>query len=403
MKEKENVQDITGKTISRRKFILGSILGACGGVMSRGVPAPKPEPARGMRCRTLGRTGLNVPVVGMGVMNAKDPSIIKKSFEYGVRLFDTAKAYGNGQNEKMTGQAIKELGARNKVILQTKVLHPVGRGLGRSPEPMTEKAIKEKVIEEVNGSLKRLQTGYIDILYYHAVDDAARLRDPGVIEALLYLKKQGKTRFLGISTHSPIIRQIVETGMFDVLMVQLNITMADDKAHLESIRHAAGKGMGIVAMKTQGGNRLAGSIMNHSAALKWVLRHDFVSTAIPGGKAVEELKQNTAVGTDLEYDKAEIQFLKDRKIKTAMGFCRLCRQCRPGCPFGTDVPSLMRVHMYAFGYGNIRQAAETLETVSPAAGIKNCLSCGSCRVSCRHAVDIQANLEQLKGILPVEV
>lgn len=386
------------KKITRRAFISSS----CAGIISASLMGSFdlfPGEEKQIIRRTLGRTGLNVPIVSMGVMNTRNPGIIKHSFQLGVRLFDTAKAYGNGKNELMLGQVVKELGVRRQVILQTKILHPVGRGLGRSPEPLPETEIKKKFIENVNGSLRRLQTDYIDVLYYHAVDDLGRLNDAGVKEALLQLKKEGKARFLGISTHSEILDQICAAGIFDIIMLQLNFTMADDTEYIQSIRKAAAKGSGIIAMKTQGGNRLAGSIMNHSAALKWVLQNEWVTTAIPGYTNLKQLKENFSAAYNLEYTKAEKEFLTDRKVKLVMNFCRWCRKCMGDCPRQTDVPTLMRVHMYAFGYRNFQQAYDTLQTIPGSASIKNCSSCSSCRVTCRHTVDIAANIQRLKKAL----
>jgi predicted aldo/keto reductase-like oxidoreductase len=386
------------KKITRRSFISSS----CAGLISAGLIGPFnlfPGEEKQIIRRTLGRTGLKVPIVSMGVMNARNPEIIKHSFQLGVRLFDTAKAYGNGKNEQLLGQVVKDPGIRRQVILQTKILHPVGSGLGRSPEPLPEKEIKKKFIEKVNGSLRRLQTDYIDVLYYHAVDDLGRLNDAGVKEALLQLKKEGKTRFLGISTHSKILDQICAAGVFDIIMVQLNFIMADDTEHTRSIQKAAAKGLGIIAMKTQGGNRLAGSIMNHSAALKWVLKNEWVTTAIPGYTNSEQLKENFSAAYNLEYTKAEKEFLTDRKVKLGMNFCRWCRKCMGDCPQQIDVPTLMRVHMYAFGYNNFQQAYDTLQTIPESANIKNCSSCSSCSVKCRHTVDIAANIKQLKKAL----
>jgi hypothetical protein len=70
--------------------------------------------------RTLGKTGITLPVVSMGVMNADIPGLIRRSYELGIRHFDTAAVYQQGRNEEMVGTVIKELGVRDKVIVSIK-------------------------------------------------------------------------------------------------------------------------------------------------------------------------------------------------------------------------------------------------------------------------------------------
>ena len=108
--------------------------------------------------RTLGSTGIKLPIVNMGVMNAFNPELVKKSYEIGVRHFDTAAYYQRGLNEKMVGKVIKELNVRDKVVIATKVYIP--------PEQrkISSNQAKDFFLKTAEESLKRLQTDYIDIL-----------------------------------------------------------------------------------------------------------------------------------------------------------------------------------------------------------------------------------------------
>ncbi len=111
--------------------------------------------------RTLGRTGINLPIVNMGVMNADNPVLVRRAFEVGMRLFDTAAYYQRGRNEEMVGSVLKELGARDQATIVTKVfLPPPQRGM--APEK-----VKEFFLKTAEESLRRLQTDHIDILYSH--------------------------------------------------------------------------------------------------------------------------------------------------------------------------------------------------------------------------------------------
>jgi len=390
---------------SRREFFwkIPGALGALGFLRLSDSNIKSPDllklPQKDIIYRTLGRTEIQVPIVSMGVMNATDPKIIKQSYDAGVRLFDTAAAYRNGENEKMVGSVFKEYGIREKVILQTKILHPVGVGYGRSTDPMSPEQVQKTFIKKFEESLKRLQTNYVDILFYHSVDDVYKLNDSGVREALIQIKNDGKARFLGISTHKKrIIDEVAESGFFDVIMVQINYTMDDDTEYIESIKNAASIGMGIIAMKTQGGNRLARSIMDHKAALKWVVRHEFISTAVPGYTDSDQLKENFSVAYDLRYTDEERMFLENKKVKMGTNFCRQCGQCIADCPDRVDIPTLMRVHMYMTGYKNSQQAGDTLNEIHESKGLQNCSYCKKCTVRCRYIVDITKNIEELRTI-----
>ena len=96
--------------------------------------------------RTLGKTGLTLPVVSMGVMNADIPGLLRRGYELGIRHLDTAAVYQNGRNEEMVGQVIKEMGVRDKVVISTK---QPSRNL--SPNAA---AAKKRFVEGVEASLR---------------------------------------------------------------------------------------------------------------------------------------------------------------------------------------------------------------------------------------------------------
>jgi len=200
--------------------------------------------------RRLGRTGVTLPVVNMGVLNADIPGLLVRAYELGVRHFDTAPNYQAGRSEEMLGNFVKEHGVRDKVVIGTKVL--------LSPEIRKAGAAELKVqfLKIFEGSLRRLQVDYIDILYSHGIDNATDVNDPRVLEVLAELKKQGKIRFPGVSTHSgqdKVLKAVAESGFHDVVLVAINFTMSENKPLLGAIKNAAAKGVGLIAMKTQAG------------------------------------------------------------------------------------------------------------------------------------------------------
>jgi len=156
--------------------------------------------------RTLGTQGLTVSCLGLGLMGMtqsygtpeerdEDESIatIRRAIELGVTLFDTAEAYGPYANEELFARALKQLNvSRDKVVIATKFGFKFGEtgiaGVDSRPA---------HIREAVEGSLRRLQTDHIDLLYQHRVDPAVPIED--VIGAMADLVREGKVRFLGLS------------------------------------------------------------------------------------------------------------------------------------------------------------------------------------------------------------
>jgi len=352
--------------------------------------------------RTLGKTGLTLPVVSMGVMNADVPGLLRRGYELGIRHFDTAAGYQNGRNEEMVGQVIKEMGVRDKVVISTK--QPSRNHSQNAAEA------RKQFVEGVEGSLRRLQMDHVDILYHHAVDSVEDAQAEGPLEALQSLKKDGKTRFIGLSTHRTVdvLSEAIRLGLFDVGLVMLNYTMAHDAGILSTIEKAAKSGMGMVAMKTQAGGTVRPDAKlpkelpaaSQTALLKWALNHEFITTAIPGFSTYEHLEQDFSVARNLAYTREEEKFLADKAFPAAAEFCQQCGECSKDCPKQVDIPVLMRSHMYAVQYGNVGMAREMLASAAPGRGLEACDACESCLVTCRNTVQIGRKIAQLKA-LPV--
>jgi aryl-alcohol dehydrogenase-like predicted oxidoreductase len=153
-----------------------------------------------LKKRKLGKQGLEVSEIGLGCMGMSqsygtpnDPQSIKtihKAIEWGVTFFDTAEIYGPYTNEELLGKALK--GHREKVILATKfgfnIVNNRTQGVNSHPK---------QIRQALEGSLKRLQTSYIDLLYQHRVDPSIPIED--VVGVMAELVKEGKVRFLGLS------------------------------------------------------------------------------------------------------------------------------------------------------------------------------------------------------------
>ncbi len=390
---------------NRREFIVKPILWAgTASVLARtdvllASPILETAPSPVLH-RTLGKTGLTLPVVSMGVMNADVPGLLRRAYELGIRHFDTAAGYQNGRNEQMVGQVIKEMGVRDKVVIATK--QPSRN------RPQNAAEAKQQFVEGVEGSLKRLQMDHVDILYHHAVDSVEDAQAEGPLEALRSLKKDGKTRFIGISTHKTVdvLSEAIRLNLFDVGLVMLNYTMANDAGILSTIERAAKNGMGIVAMKTQAGGTVKPDAKlpkelpaaSQTALLKWVLNHDFITTAIPGFSTYEHLEQDFSVAHSLAYTREEERFLSDKTFAANAEFCQQCGECKKDCPKQVDIPVLMRSHMYAVQYRNIGMAREMLASAALGRGLEACSACESCLATCGNTVQIGRKIAQLKAL-----
>lgn len=403
---------------SRRNFLKGAAAGLAGAPLlaaslRESAPgAAQEEGGRAPIVRALGRTGLRAPIVGLGVMNADQPELVRRAFDVGMRHFDTAAYYERGRNEEMVGRVIQETGARSEAVIATKIYVP------HAQRTMTDRQARDLYLRTAEESLRRLRTDYVDILYSHSVKEPDWLEKAGILEALRTLKEQGKARFIGFSVHenmAALIDRAVRSGGYDVILTAFNYALAEDEALFRALSAASDKGLGLVAMKTQcqqGWYRdaiesadkamyrryYAGSLMN-AALLKWVLRHPFISWAIPGCTDFQQIDEDFAVASDLEYNAGEKAFLEDRRIKLAMeAVCRTCRQCQSLCPEGVDVAALMRVHMYAASYHNFVQARQVLAELPDDRGLAACRSCGECRVVCRGRVLVARRIGELKTL-----
>lgn len=354
--------------------------------------------------RTLGRTNLRIPVVSFGVMNSDSPDLINQALEMGVNHLDTAHLYLRGNSERVIGDVIERRGKRDQVFIATKMRFARDskkrvfslEGTDREPP-----ATAENLYKQLDISLKRLKTDYVDILYLHSCYSPQMVTYEPLINALVKVKEQGKARFIGISTHADEpnnIRATADTGVYDVVLTAYNFAQEHRDAVKKAIAYAAKKGVGVVAMKTQGGKSLQeeGKIeIDHPTALKWVLEDDNVCTTIPGMTTFEQLETNFSTMADYSLTLAERSYLDWAANLKGKLYCQNCRACIPTCPRGVEIPHLMRAYMYARAYGNFCQARTTISEIPERFGLNICRSCESCSANCRTGISIRSRLRFL--------
>jgi len=255
--------------------------------------------------------------------------------------------------------------------------------------------------EQLNISLDRLQTDYVDILYLHNCLSPEMATYEPMMKALVGAKEAGKARFIGVSVHQnvlEIIRATVDLGVADVMEVSYNYLDERKEDIRAANEYAAEKGVGIIAMKVMGGNRLnrdENVQINHKAALKWVLSDENVSTTIPGMTTFEQLDLNMSVMSDLQLTEDEKRELKVASLLKGTLYCQNCRSCVTTCPQHVEIPDLMRAYMYAEGYGNTYQAESTIADLPSDRGLEVCRQCSDCISVCRNGIPVSHRLQAL--------
>jgi predicted aldo/keto reductase-like oxidoreductase len=388
------------KEINRRKFLKTGIAGA--GIVAispKLVSAAASFQEKNITYRTLGKTGLKVPVISFGVMRSDNPGLCKAAYDKGIRLFDTANGYQGGNNELMLGKFFKDY-TRDSFILATKVKP----GTDREGKP-SDQTTPEKFLEMFNTSLSRLQMDYVDILYIHDVSNPELLEYKPLINAIKNLKKDGKIRFMGFSTHRnepAVISAAADTDNWDVILTQYNYKVAYLNDLNTAIKKAGNKGIGIVAMKTLVGggflDRERTKPMNTTAALKWALSNPDVHTTIPGMTSFDQLELNAKILGDISLnDQEKSDLLADNSVPGLL--CSGCRQCVASCRKNLPVQDLMRAYMYTYGYLMPSMAKNLLAELGT--GSDPCSNCGSCNVVCSRNFGIRERISDVSRLVSV--
>ena len=194
-----------------------------------------------MKYRTFGQTGLKVSEIGIGAFpisgvqqqadgtragwtgtdEQQSIALIHRAEELGVNLIDSAESYGAGHSEEIVGQALQ--GRRDKWVIATKV--SPNSGLAANDPDLPAQA-KKRIVEAVEGSLKRLDTDYIDIYQLHAIPLEGAM--PAVMEALAELRDEGKIRWYGVSTNDrEAIDKLRRLGEIHLLQIGYNLLERD--------------------------------------------------------------------------------------------------------------------------------------------------------------------------------
>lgn len=362
-------------------------------------PGPEAANPAPVQRRTLGRTGIQVPLVSMGVMNADNPNLVRAALDGGIVLLDTAHGYQDGRNEEMLGTVLAGR-RRDSFILCTKVF--VGT-LDRKTGRFGAGTRGDEIGEKLDISLGRLGVDHVDVLYLHAQSLRDSVLDERVMKGLEKVRQAGKTRFIGVSTHKnepEVLRAAVEGKLYDVVLTSYNFRQDHHLEVQKAIAEAAAAGLGIVAMKTQAGiywDKEKTKPIDMRAALRWALRDANVHTAIPGFTTFDQLQDDLAVMRSPALTPADSEKLREQKL--AGLYCQGCEACLAPCLMHLPIPEIMRSYMYGYAYRN-REAAQSLLLaldLPPAP----CDDCDRCTVVCAKGFDVRERIRDIARLREV--
>jgi predicted aldo/keto reductase-like oxidoreductase len=265
-------------------------------------------------------------------------------------------------------------------------------------------AFEKAFLGKFDESLGRLGLDHVEVLYLHNNTTPETVQDPATIAALQKVKKAGKARFIGITTHGnepAVIRATVATKAYDVILTGYNFQKDYREDLRRAVAEAAAAGLGIVAMKTQAGvywDKEKQQKINMRAALKWVLNDPHVTTAVPGFTTFDQLQEDWSVVSDIRLTPEELRDLRVGE-QTAGLYCQQCERCLPGCRKGLPIPDLMRGYMYAYAYRNLQAAHDLVGSLEIDAD--PCASCASCSAVCAKGFDVADRVRDISRLKAV--
>ncbi len=358
-----------------------------------------------MQKRKLGKTGIEVSVLGLGGFHMLEISkeLVSKLMdiylEAGGNYVETAAEYGDGESEKKMAYAMK--GRREKVVLASKC----------------HARDYEGAKTFIDRTLSNLQTDHLDLLFLHHVtsqkDVDALLSRPSALDYALEAKKKGLIRAIGISFHGlpDYALKILKSQDLDVVMTQFNYY---DRFNFPStfdvlLPYARSREMGVVGMKAFADGYLYRSVED---ALRYSLSQD-IDVMVVGANSEEMLLKDISIAQSFKpMTQKSIDNLYYRAPELGNYVCRLCNKCLP-CPEGIDIPTIFKYEGWydrqmrdykpheapdyalrerlAFWYGNQNEAKEAYKKLDKT--YKNCTNCGICEERCPYDLPI---VEKLK-------
>ncbi len=327
----------------------------------------------------LGKTELMVGASSFGALPVQRLStedackLLRKAYELGMNYFDTAHSYTD--SEEKIGLALSDV--RKDIIISTK-------------SPAKD---KKTLLEQVQMSLERMKTDYIDILQLHNPDVLPDPEDPdSTYGGLLEAKKKGWVCHIGLTNHS-LARAVaaVKSGKYETIQYPFSSLATDEEVELT--RLAKQEDVGFIAMKGLSG----GLITNAATTFSFIKQYDNV-VPIWGIQRESELLEFIEMEKNPPaYDDAMKALIEKDRRELAGNFCRGCGYCKP-CPAQIDIPTMARMSLLLRRSPYQRYMTE--EFREKMLVIEQCRHCGACMSRCPYHLNTPELLqENLKDYL----
>ena len=375
-----------------------------------------------MKYRALGSTGLMVSEIGMGCEGMMED-------DYGMcaRLFDEAEGLGinyfdlyasDPRLRAAVGKALK--GRREKFLIQSHICSVWKDGQYLRTRNLAEaKAGFEEMMALLD--VDCLDVGMIH--YCDAMKDWDAIVDNGILDYAVELKRQGRIRHIGLSSHNPqVAMKAVETGKIEVLMFSVNpcydlqpagedveqlwaesaydhqlTNMDPDRQALYETCQRLG--VGITVMKCFGGGDLldaslspAGAALTPAQCIHYALTRPAVSVVLAGAHSVEQLRRSAAYEQASDEEKDYASALAAFPRISWQGHCMYCSHCEP-CPQRIDIADVTKFLNLALAQGGVPETVrEHYAALEHHAG--ECVQCGACEKRCPFGVSIRENMKK---------
>jgi predicted aldo/keto reductase-like oxidoreductase len=382
-----------------------------------------------MQYRNYGKAGYEVSSLGMGCMRL--PRLVRKNGEvavdrekacemiryaadHGVNYFDTAFGYHNRTSEEVLGEAL-EGGYREKVKIATKQLFNIMKDFTTGGG----KTLLENTRRNLENTLKKLKTDYIDMYLIHAIGTGSweGIKENKVIEEYEKFRSEGMIRGIGFSYHGmfPCFREVLEFYDWDMCQIQQNFLDVEREATEEGVRLAGKKGCALVIMEPLRGGGLASAPKRVQAVYdeypvkrgpaEWAFRHCInypeVSTVLSGMTTLEQLKENIEIfskpdavpGCLNQQEKDIIARAKTAYESVKSIPCTACEYCLP-CPKGVDIPGVFNRYNEGCMFENFDQPSRSYSfMIKGKSDASRCEACGACEKKCPQRIEIIKRLK----------
>jgi predicted aldo/keto reductase-like oxidoreductase len=386
--------------LTRRDFLRTTALGGAalaGFTAGAGAQTEAPRLPR----RKLGRTDLEVSLIGYGTEFLNDQGLVEHLIAEGVNHVDTAVLYQGGNAER---QLAPVLAAHPDTIVATKFLRTI---------PVD--APKEQFLQDFEGSCERMQRDKVDILYLHDRRTPESVDCPGAKQAVDELKAAGRVKHFAVSTHlgqAAVVQKAVELGWFDVLLVAHNFLSPATDA--DALKAAAEAGLGIMAIKvckaisagqdwypraTDEQKAILGQANLYQAAIKWALTRDYVTAAVLCISNYDEAAEDLAAAREVHLPEREARALEVYREVAGATVCRSCGNYERACPNRVAVSDILRYATYARGYGQHAAARAKYAALPERSTYRSCGGCWACEAACPYGLSVRRELARAHELL----